>query len=287
MDNLRIKNLFNIEGKIVVITGASGLLGSIYTSALLKEGAWIIALDKNKPNNYKNLLADNFGNSEEDISRLKFYQLDITDQDSVKLFFSKKLKDEKWFFNKVDVLINNASLVKQVGVSDISTTYSNFENQDNVDWNSYFQVDIIGSLLMSQSIIPYMIAQKKGVIINISSTYGCVSPDQSLYNTLQKDENNKIEKPIGYSISKSAVLNMTRHLAVLYGENGVRVNTLTPGGVFADNPDSFVKEYSRRTPMNRMAYPYELVGPMFFLISDASSYMTGSNLIVDGGWTAW
>ena len=135
---------------------------------------------------------------------------------------------------------------------------------------------------------------KGGSIVNISSTYGILSPDQRLYETFnkkltakQKKKGIVIEKPIGYSISKSGILNLTRFLATKFAEHGIRVNTLTLGGVYQNNPKQFVRAYSKRTPLGRMAKKNEYIGPLLFLASDMSSYMTGSNLIVDGGWTAW
>ena len=133
-----------------------------------------------------------------------------------------------------------------------------------------------------------------GSIINVSSTYGILSPDQRLYESLspegssqERQGSRQIEKPIGYSVSKSAVLNLTRYLATMYAPKGVRVNTFTPGGVYVNNPEKFVSAYSDRTPLGRMANKEDYIGPILFLASDASCYMTGSNLVVDGGWSAW
>ena len=285
---LTIDNLFSLKGKTALITGATGMLGKVYVSALLNAGARVIAVDKyHKPNFPDSLMVDYF-HDENDFERLHQYKLDITDQSDVKDFFDNIITQNNWYEDTIDVLINNASLVKQVGNVDLSKAYSTFENQKSDDWDQYFQVDVIGALLMVQGVIPGMKKKGNGVIINISSTYGNVAPDQSLYDSLlNSSDSGKIEKPIGYSISKSGVLNMTRHLATLYAKDGIRVNTLTPGGVYSDNPESFVLEYSNRTPMNRMANRKEYAGPILFLSSSASSYMTGANLIVDGGWTAW
>ena len=162
------------------------------------------------------------------------------------------------------------------------------------DWEEYFSVDLTGTLLVTQKTIPYMQKNGGGTIINISSTYGLLSPDQRLYkyfnkklSTKEKKLGIKIEKPIGYSISKSGTLNLTRFLATKFAENNIRVNTMTLGGVYDNNPTEFVKAYAERTPLGRMANKTEYAGPLLFLASDMSSYMTGSNLIVDGGWTAW
>ena len=162
------------------------------------------------------------------------------------------------------------------------------------EWEEYFSVDLTGALLLCQKCIPLMKKNGGGSIINISSTYGILSPDQRLYDyfnkklTLkEKKKGIRIEKPIGYSISKSGILNLTRFLATKFAKDRIRVNTLTLGGVYNKNPTEFVKEYSKRTPLGRMADRNEYAGPLLFLASDMSSYMTGSNLVVDGGWSSW
>ena len=191
-------------------------------------------------------------------------------------------------------MINNASLVKQVGDDNLLDDYKPFLKMKSQDWEEYFSVDLTGTLLVTQKTIPYMQKNGGGTIINISSTYGLLSPDQRLYkyfnkklSTKEKKQGIKIEKPIGYSISKSGTLNLTRFLATKFAENNIRVNTMTLGGVYDNNPTEFVKSYAERTPLGRMANKTEYAGPLLFLASDMSSYMTGSNLIVDGGWTAW
>ena len=196
--------------------------------------------------------------------------------------------------HNLKILINNASLVKQVGDDNLLDDYKPFLKMKSQDWEEYFSVDLTGTLLVTQKTIPYMQKNGGGTIINISSTYGLLSPDQRLYkyfnkklSTKEKKQGIKIEKPIGYSISKSGTLNLTRFLATKFAENNIRVNTMTLGGVYDNNPTEFVKSYAERTPLGRMANKTEYAGPLLFLASDMSSYMTGSNLIVDGGWTAW
>ena len=190
--------------------------------------------------------------------------------------------------------MNNASLVKQVGKDNLVDSYKTFLEMKPNDWEEFFSVDLTGTLLMSQKVIPHMQKNGGGSIINISSTYGILSPDQRLYkhfndnlSAKEKKMGVKIEKPIGYSISKSGILNLTRFLATKFAKDSIRVNTLTLGGVRDNNPPKFVKAYSERTPLGRMADKKEYSGPLLFLASEMSSYMTGSNLIVDGGWSAW
>jgi 2-deoxy-D-gluconate 3-dehydrogenase len=284
-------NFFNLYGKKAIITGGVGLIGSVYTSALLKMGAEVIIFDKkfNQKEFCKKLITE-YKVTDKEIKKLDLIKCDITNENEVKSNFLKIKKQLK----NLKILINNASLVKQVGNDELKSNYKAFLHSSKKDWQEFFDVDLIGSLLMSKNAIPFMIKNGGGVIINISSTYGINGPDQRIYNFFnskltkkQKERGMFIEKPIGYSISKSGILNLTRHLASQFGKNNIRVNTLTLGGVYYNNPKEFVKEYSKKTMLGRMANKIEYAGPMMFLISDASAYMTGSNLIVDGGWTAW
>lgn len=278
-------NNLDLSQQTAIITGGAGLLGKVYVSALLECGAKVIVIDKKI--NKKKILAEL---KNEKIQNLTLVECDITKESEVKkTFFSLRKK-----LNDLKILINNASLVSQVGQDELESTYKPFLKMKKTDWEQYFDVDLSGSMLVSQNVIPFLQKNGGGSIVNISSTYGILSPDQSLYQIFNKKSNSKkkksdisIEKPIGYSVSKSGVLNLTRFLATRFALDKIRVNTLTLGGVYDNNPDEFVKLYSKKTPMGRMANKNEYVGPLLFLVSDMSSYMTGSNLIVDGGWSAW
>ncbi len=282
----------NLSGTTAIITGGAGLIGRTYAGALLQAGSYVIILDKkfNKKNIIELLKKEN-QNTPVNFNNLMLIECDITNPKNVNQVF-KKLKS---YLKNLKILVNNASLVKQVkNPSQLVSAYKPFLKMIPPDWEEYLSVDITGSLLVTQQVIPYMKKNKGGSIVNISSTYGILSPDQRLYDyfnkKLSKKEKNLgtiIEKPIGYSISKSGVLNMTRFLATKFADDNIRVNTLTLGGVYADNPQPFVREYSKRTHLGNMANKTEYAGPLLFLVSDMSSYMTGSNLIVDGGWSAW
>ena len=276
---------FSLKDKTAIITGGTGLLGSVYTHSLLSLGASVIVIDKkiDKTKFIKNLVKE-YNLTKEIIDKIKFVKCDITNKKQIDKSFKKIRSNLK----NLKVLINNASLVKQVGNDDLRDTYKPFLQMKQKDWEDFFSVDLTGTLLVTQKCIPFMQKNGGGSIINISSTYGILSPDQRIYESLShKNSKQKIEKPIGYSISKSGVLNMTRFLATKFAEDKIRVNTLTLGGVYDNNPKTFVKSYSNKTPLRRMADKNEYAGPIIFLATDASSYMTGSNLVVDGGWSTW
>ena len=276
---------FSLKDKTAIITGGTGLLGSVYTHSLLSLGASVIIIDKkiDKTRFIKNLVKE-YNLTKEIINKIKFVKCDITNKKQIDKSFKKIRSNLK----NLKVLINNASLVKQVGNDDLRDTYKPFLQMKQKDWEDFFSVDLTGTLLVTQKCIPFLRKNGGGSIINISSTYGILSPDQRIYESLSpKNSKQKIEKPIGYSISKSGVLNMTRFLATKFAEDKIRVNTLTLGGVYDNNPKTFVKSYSNKTPLRRMADKNEYAGPIIFLATDASSYMTGSNLVVDGGWSTW
>lgn len=281
----------DLSRSTAIITGGAGLLGRVYTATLLEAGANVIIIDKKIESKkiYKQIKKESKLDQKK-MSRLKMVECNITDPIQINYIFKKLDKSLK----NLKIVVNNASLVKQVGKENLADSYKPFLQMNPEDWEEYFSVDLTGTLLISQKAIPYMKKNGGGSIINISSTYGILSPDQRLYkyfnDSLPKNLKKlgvEIEKPIGYSISKSGTLNLTRFLATKFAKDNIRVNTLTLGGVFDNNPSQFVKAYSEKTPLGRMADKKEYSGPLLFLASDMSSYMTGSNLIVDGGWSAW
>ena len=260
--------LFNLKNKTIVLTGSAGRLGTRFAHVLSKSGANVVLIDIEQSANKKL--------ERELILQYKTkptsFCVDISDQNKVKQLIKKIMLK----YSKIDVLINNAAYQ---GNDKIRST--NFVDLPLSIWNKSISVNLTGMFLCSQEIGKVMEKQKRGVLINISSTYGIVAPDQRIYG------NSGQNAAIFYSATKSAVLNLSRYLASYWQEKGIRVNTLSPGGVEKGQESEFIKKYSEKTMLGRMAKKDEYVGAILYLASDASSYMTGSNLIVDGGWTAW
>ncbi len=260
----RVSRLYDLKGKIALITGGTGFLGTEYAYILSAAGANVVIadIDRNKCESLARDVEKHTGNKALGI------EVDVTSEKSVDDMIKAIIKK----FKKLDILLNNAA-----GRS--KNFFAKFEDFPLEDWERILKVNLTGMFLCAQAASK---AMKKGsVIVNVSSIYGNVSPDQRIY------KGSKINTPIVYSASKSAVLNFTRYLATYLGPKGIRVNTLTPGGVFNNQEKVFIKRYCEKTPLGRMARREEMAAPMLFLVSDASSYMTGANLIVDGGWTAW
>jgi NAD(P)-dependent dehydrogenase (short-subunit alcohol dehydrogenase family) len=266
-------SLFDLTDKTAVVTGAGGLIGKALCAALSDAGAIVAVcdIDFNKANSLSNDIANNSFPVE----------LDVTNPESLQ-------SANKLIINntgKIDILINNAA-INDIFASDSSILkQSSFENYPLELWEKSFEVNVTGTFLSCKIFGNEMAKRNYGSIINVASTYGIVGPDQAIY----KDENGKQKfyKSPSYPAGKGAIVNFTRFLAAYWGKNGVRVNTLSPGGVFDGQEKYFVENYSKKTMLGRMATPDDYKGPVIFLASDSSSYMTGANLVIDGGWTAW
>ena len=270
-----ISKLFDIKNRNIVITGSSGLLGSQYANTLSAAGANVILVDLDSIKNKKleRSLVKKYG------TKARSYTTDISNLQEVKKLAKNVLKD----FKKIDGLVNNAAYTSKGAKEESDNPYGSLENFPMKIWQKSIDINLTGVFFCSQAFGKIMAKQGKGVIVNIASNYGLVGADQRIYGK------SGLNLPISYAATKGAVVNMTRYLAAYWSGKNIRVNTLSPGGVLdvTYQDKKFIKKYSERTILGRMAKKNEYNGAMLFLISDASSYMTGANLIVDGGWTAW
>ena len=269
----RLTELFSLKEKVAVVTGALGLIGKHHCHALADAGANVVVCDLNESECAK------FAST---LSALSLgISVDITNKKSVKDLKSKVISN----YGKIDILVNNAALNDKFEDPLAALEESKFENYPVEMFRKSLDVNVTGMFLCSQVIGTEMANRGYGSIINVASTYGIVAPDQSIYKNEKGEQT--FYKSAAYPVTKGAVISFTRFLAAYWGNKGVRVNTLSPGGVRDNQEEFFVKNYSDKTPLGRMAHPIDYKGALIFLASDASSYMTGANLVVDGGWTAW
>jgi len=268
-----LEKYFSLKNKTAIVTGALGLLGKQHCYALYEASAFVAVCDLNDKK--CKAFADELGNNAIGVGA------DITNPSSLKSL----MKTVKKHFNTVDILVNNAAINDKFEDPSSAAELSKFENYPLDLWNKSISVNLTGMFLCSQIAGQEMVNKGAGSIINIASTYGIVAPDQSLYK--DKNDEQRFYKTVSYPTTKGAVISFTKYLAAYWGSKGVRVNSLSPGGVENSQDDFFVENYSKRTPLGRMAQPYDYKGALIFLAGDASAYMTGANLIVDGGFTIW
>ena len=277
MGNNYLNSLYNLKDKIIVVTGAAGQLGGQYVRAMLEVGCRVVAVDCDLSNPKVNLSALRSDN-------LMVLEVDITKKTSIQGAL-KKICDQ---FGKIDGLINNAAIDAPPGESDENV--GPFETYPETAWDKMMEVNLKGMFLCCQVFGSSMVAKGGGSIVNIASIYGMLSPDQRIYEYKYKNAGAKTKpffKPVAYSVTKSGVYNLTRWLATYWAPSNVRVNTLTLAGVFNNQDEAFLRKYIQKVPLGRMAKQEEYCGAILFLLSDASSYMTGSNMVVDGGFCCW
>jgi NAD(P)-dependent dehydrogenase (short-subunit alcohol dehydrogenase family) len=264
---------FDLTGRIAVVTGAHGLLGQQHCAALAAAGATVIAVDRTE--SLAQAVASALGEHHRGVG------CDITSESDVRTL-------REWIVNvygHFDILVNNAAINDMVEGRHGDVDATRFEHYPTELFRSVLDVNVTGMMLCCRELGSLLAERGSGSIINIASTYGVVAPDQRLY--VDREGRQTMFKSIAYPVSKGAVVMMTRFLASYWGGHGVRVNTLSPGGVLNGQPDDFVEAYALRTPLGRMAAPSDYHGALVFLASEASAYVTGHNLIVDGGWTTW
>lgn len=268
---------FSMKGKSTIVTGGAGLLGRQFCKTLAEAGAGVVVADLNGEAAAavaQQLVTD--GYSAVGVS------VDVTDQKSVSDMVQAAVKS----FGQLDTIVCSAAMDPKFDNDNVGKQGANaFETYPLDAWKAALDVNLTGMFLCCQAAARVMAGQNRGSIINICSTYGLVGPDQRIYKRPGQDTQNY--KPVFYSVTKAGVLGLVRYIATYYAGTGIRCNALTPGGVFNNHDDVFVEAYSARTVMGRMAHGDEMNGALLFLASDASSYMTGSNVVVDGGWTAW
>lgn len=258
---------FQLDGKVVVLTGAAGIIGTEVVREFLEAGARVFALDRDA-----GVLDSKLGTSH---ATLLTCVADVSSRPSLENAMA--VLQQCW--GLPDVVINNAATKSE-------NFFEPFESFPVADWNEVMSVNLTGAMLSAQVFGGPMAARGGGSIINTLSIYGIVAPDQRIYEGSQY-LGRAINTPAIYSASKAGLWGLTKYLASYWGHRGVRVNAITPGGVFSGQNDTFVENYSRRTPLGRMAGAGDMANAMRYLASDASKYVTGHNLVVDGGWTAW
>ncbi len=272
---MTIYDKFSLSGKTSLVTGGAGLLGREFARTLAEAGSTVFLADVGQKTvdtalkGMKNLT-----------DKVQGLVMDVTQPESIK----KAINEITTITGRLDVLVNSAALDPKFDPEHPHKLDNAFEHYPLKQWQQGLDVNLTGVFLVTQAACQLMVKQGSGSIINLSSTYGIVGPDQRIY---EKPDQKTVYKPVFYSVSKAGILGFTRYLAAYYAGTRIRVNALTPGGVDNNHEEQFARNYSSRTILGRMAAKDEMNGALLFLASDASAYMTGGNLVVDGGWTAW
>ncbi len=276
----KIKDLFNLKNQVIVITGGSGFLGSVFALTLSNIGAIPIVLDKNK--NSLQLLKKKFIRKKQ---RGSFFLTNLNDENKINVVIDLIIKK----YRKIDCLINAASFTGDAMLKTNVNFFEKFEKYNFQLWQKSLEGNLSGVFVVTKSVAKHMIKRKKGSIINIASDVGVISPDHRIYEANKKFNYKGVNfnTPISYSVAKSGIISMTRYLATYWAKKGIRVNCISPAGVYKKHDKKFVEQLSQRIPLGRMAKSHELNGAIIYLCSNASSFVTGHNLVIDGGRTIW
>lgn len=269
------KNAFNLQGKTAIVTGGAGILGRYFCNALAAFGANVAVVDVagEKAEEVACELREKYSISAQGI------QCNVSNEGSVREMVQRTVE----LFGEIHILHNNAATKS----SSLEKFFLPFEKYSLETWQEVMDVNLNGVFLVAKEVGARMVEQGMGgSIIQTASIYGILAPDQRIYEGARYLDC-QINTPAVYSASKAGVVGLTKYLSTYWAEAGIRVNTLTPGGVFSGQNEVFTKRYSERIPMGRMANPEELTGALIFLASDASSYITGQNIVVDGGLSVW
>src|SRR5699024_5068068 len=273
-------DIFDVSEKVVLITGGFGQIGAEFVKEFHSRGARVAVASRSASDELLTEAFPTFASSD----RLLAVPIDIVSQDSVEKALD--VIEQEWG-SSPNVLINNAGLDTQPSAPpEVSGPFENFPVEV---FQEVVDVNLVGTFIVTQAVGARLKAARRGgSIVNVGSIYGMLSPVQGLYAHREEQTGVPFVKPVAYSAAKSGIYNFTRYSATYWGRDGIRVNTLTPSGVFRNTQDAtFQKNYSDRIPIGRMAQADEFNGAVVFLASDASKYMTGANLVIDGGWTAW
>lgn len=275
MSETSYRGLFDLSGKVAIVTGGAGILGQHFCAGLAESGASVAVVDlrEDKARELAQSLSVRYKTQTIGIG------CDVADPESVQAMVARVVTE----FGEINVIHNNAASKSH----DLDAFFAPFEEYSLDQWRKIMAVNLDGMFLVAQAAGRQMVAQGKGgSIIQTASIYGLMAPDHRIYEG-SFYLGRQINTPAVYTASKAAVIGLTKHLATYWADKGIRVNTLTPGGTESGQNDEFNRRYSARVPMNRMATAQEMVGALLYLASDASSYVTGQNIIVDGGLNAW
>lgn len=273
-----LQDLFDMNGRVVFITGGTGLLGQRHAEAIARAGGIPVLADvrAGEVDPRDPAFVERFGEAASAVA------VDVTEPGSIRV----ALEDVLGRYGRIDGLINNAANNPKME-SGSAVEFSRLESFDLDQWEADLAVGLTGAFLCSQIIGGELARRRRGVIVNVASDLAVIAPDQRLYRRPGLPEDRQPVKPVTYSVVKTGLIGLTRYLATYWADAGVRVNAISPGGVHQGQPEEFVERLSSLIPLGRMAHVDEYEGAILYLCSDASSYMTGANLIVDGGRTCW
>ncbi len=277
--NKNVMQRFSLAGKVVVITGGAGLLGSKHAEAVAEAGGNPVLLDINQEK--LETVAEKIKNDHN--TDMLFFLCDITNKSEINKCLDKIIER----FGRLDGLVNNAANDPKVGPGADTKTLTRFENLSEDYWNDDISVGLTGAFLCAQVFGHHMATHGGGVIVNIASDLAVIAPDQRIYQISGLPPEDQPVKPVTYSVVKAGLIGLTKYLATYWAESGVRVNAISPGGIYNGQDDDFVERLTYRIPLGRMATKDEYKASLVYLLSDASSYVTGINLIADGGRTCW